>query len=350
MPTLGFVAAFCAVALLAYLAKYSGRLKVSVTQIFAAPASAVYARLVDLNAYKAWSPWLALHPEAAIAITGIGSAEGDRLSWSDERIGSAIIGQHRLTPGQRVEQVLDFALPFRFKARAVWTLVERDGATKVTWSLRGRVGFAMRAFAPTVQGMLALDFRWGLDRLAAELSPGSVPGYSLKVVGRRGVPQLRCVGETWSGPIDQLPEAVPAVVEKVREGLASERVNHVSPGTEGGVAIYLKTHIKQRRSECVVGVVDPGPQSSADLVDRAIPAHTAFVVQLLGSRERLELAWYVAMQAMRMEGYKPDLRVTPFERLTSAVVTEPGDTKATETANAKATVTELHLPIQMGTT
>ena len=74
------------------------------------------------------------------------------------------------------------------------------------------------------------------------------------------------------------------------------------------------------------------------------------MVQLLGSRERLELAWYVAMQAMRMEGYKPDLRVTPFERLTSAVVTEPGDTKATETANAKATVTELHLPIQMGTT
>ena len=76
---------------------------------------------------------------------------------------------------------------FRSAAGASWRFTDHEGKTRATWSLRGRVAFSMRAFAPTVQGAIALDFRHALDRLAGLVEGATRPRYALSYPGLRDI-------------------------------------------------------------------------------------------------------------------------------------------------------------------
>ena len=66
-----------------------------------------------------------------------------------------------------------------------------------------------------------------------------------------------------------------------------------------------------------------------------MPAHRAFTARLQGSRSKLEIAWYLAMQRLSADDLKPDLRIAPFERYLDGA--DRGD--------GNDAVTELHLAI-----
>ena len=175
MTTLLFVLAFCIVAVLVYMARYSARLQVTQTRLIDAPIRDVYAKVADFRRWVEWNPWLEHDAAAATSISAIADQAGSRYAWNSRRAGAASIEHQRLVAPSAIEQRLSFEQPFRFRGRGYWQFTERGGKTEVNWRMKGRVGFSLRAFASTVQGMIALDFRYGLDRLAGLLEPATSP-------------------------------------------------------------------------------------------------------------------------------------------------------------------------------
>lgn len=331
MATLIFVAAFCIVAMLVYMARYSGRIKVFQTRVIDAPLSEVYPRIADFQRWAEWSPWSAFEPEAATTITGKSDTAGSRYTW-ESALGSAGFIEHvRLVARERIEQRLRFKYPFRVRGKSYWQFTDLAGKTEVTWSLKGRVAFSLRAFAATVQGMIALDYRYGLDRLAGLVEPVNAPRYALEYLGVREIPASRYIFSTYTGPLAGLGAAMPKGFAELRQQIASRGI----PPSGAPIAVYVKTNIKLRTTVCHMGI----PIADADcerLLVRNLPAHRAYVVRLQGGYAALEIAWYQAMQRMRIENIQPDQRIPPFERY----LNDPS------TAPENDLLTELHIPLR----
>ena len=216
------------------------------------------------------------------------------------RLGSGTVEHLRVQPGAQIEQQMRVRQPFQFSGRSVWRFAEIGGKTRLSWSLKGRVAFAMRAFAPTVNGTIRLDFRHGLDCLAGLVEPTDAPRYAITYLG---------------------------VCEVAATCYASLR--HEGP------IVYASTDIRRRTTVCYIGVpIVAGDAAGVNV--RELAAHRAYVVRLDGSRAGLEVAWYKAMQRMRVEGVQPDPSRPPFERC----VGHRGQ------FGERGGVTELHLPVR----
>ncbi len=332
MSTLIFVVAFCIVAVLVYMARFSGRLRVSERRIIEAPLAEVYGRVADFHQWGLWNPWLEHEADAVVQISVGSAGEASRYAWDSARIGSAAIEHLRLAALEIIDQRMGFVQPFRFRGRGHWQFRPCAAGTEVIWTMKGRVAFSMRAFAQTIQGMIALDYRYGLDRLASSLEPATAPRYTLSYVGLRDDPGSRYAYSSYSGPLTGLAQALAPGFAELRRQLASLGVAVAG----APLAVYLRTNIKLRTTHCRLGL----PIAESEL--KSIPVHElaphrAFVVRLQGSRKALEIAWYHAMQRLRIENIEPDPRIPPFE-----VYLKDG-----ELVNENDCLTELHLPLRL---
>lgn len=308
MTTLIFIAAFCVVAVLVYMARYSGRVRVNRSRLIDAPIDAVFAQVSDFARWDAWNPWLAHSPEASLSISNPSNKPGSTCAWDSPHAGAgmfALVGSQAAT---RIQHTLRLQQPFVVHGRSTWTFVERDGKTEVSWQLKARVAFFMRAFSPTVRAALDLDCRYGLDRLASLLEPVNAPRYQLALLGVREVPACRYVYQSYEGAIQALPDALRQTLTDLRGQL---RGLGITP-SGAPLAFYLKTNIKLRTTVCLIGL----PVGEADvsaLPVREMPAHVAYGARLQGGPDALELAWYLAMQSLTHAQRKPDQRLPPFE-------------------------------------
>ncbi|MDR7307475.1 SRPBCC family protein [Rhodoferax saidenbachensis] len=328
MSTLLFVAAFCVVAVLVYMARYSGRLNVTQTRLIDAPIDRVYAMVADCRQWAHWSPWLAHSPGETLVLSGQPDAVGGGFSWDSERGGSGQVEQRHLAPYRTVEQQMRLKSPFAIRARSLWSFASVGAQTEVTWTLRGRVAFSMRAFAPTLRGAMALECRAGLDRMASQLEPATAARYDITCVGVQEVPACRYVYETYRGPIDGLPEAREQTIARLQGQLAQHGIAPTGPP----VAVYVQTNVKLRRTVCHIGIPVNAPGFDQMPV-REMPAHQAYAVELQGTHSALEVAWYRAMQSLSLDKLQPDQRLTPFERYTHR-------------QHAGAGLTGLYIPLQ----
>jgi hypothetical protein len=214
---------------------------------------------------------------------------------------------------QALRQRMAFALPFAFKGRSDWRFDPAPGGTQVSWRFKGRVAFTLRAFAATVQGATALDLRFGLDRLAAAVE-ASEPAYRLDYAGLREEAARRCVQLPYRGPLDTLAAELPPCIADVRSRLAAAGL----PADGTAVVHYLKTQLKRRTVDCRVGIElpaeAPAPAVPVGLALQEPPAHTAYLVRFDGPPEALELAWYQAMQRLRVEQREPHPQRPPSAR------------------------------------
>lgn len=305
MSPLLFALALLLMALFVYMGRYSGRVRAEHSRVIAAAPEVVQARVADLAQWQAWNPWLE-HARAASS-----TVDGNTLAWDVPHVGRGQVRPLKAPAPQTLRQRLDFALPFAFRGRSDWRFEPAaGGGTRVTWRFKGRVAFTLRAFAATVQGATALDLRFGLDRLAAALEDGP-PAYQITYVGVQDQPLRHCAQALYRGPLDTLAATLPPLVADVRRqlagaGLAAEGTAHVS---------YLKTQLKRRTIDCRVGVETPGDAAAPDGIKlHEIPPHTAYVLSFDGPPEALELAWYQAMQCLRVEQRRPDPRLPPYAR------------------------------------
>lgn len=214
------------------------------------------------------------------------------------------------TPSRALRQRLDFDLPFACKGRSDWRFEPAPGGTQVSWRFKGRVAFTLRAFAKTVQGATSLDLRFGLDRLAAVLE-NRAPDYTLDYAGLQDQPARLSAQAPYRGPLDTLAAELPPRIADVRARLAAAGL----PGEGTAVVHYLKTQLKLRIVDCRVGVELPSDAAlPTELTLHEQPAHPAYLLRFDGPAEQLEMAWYQAMQRLRVEQRQPDPRLPPYAR------------------------------------
>ena len=307
--TLVFVAAFCLIAVLVYMGRYSGRVRLQQCRLVDAPIAKVFTQVAGLGYWQGWCPWLDGVPDAARSLSGASNAQGSTLRWHSAKASEGLVEHLQLVEHKRIVQTVRLKHPFTVGGRATWTFTECDGKTEVTWSMQARVAFSMRAFAATVKGALALDMRYGLDRLASLLEPANAPRYAITYEGIHDVARCRYVYRSYSGPISALAGEMTASFSSLKQQLAA---CGVAPQGEP-IAVYVKTNIKLRTTVCHLGL----PVGDADVGEmpvREMPAQRAFVVRLRGGYGALELAWYLAMQRITVDGLRADQRIAPFER------------------------------------
>jgi hypothetical protein len=324
-----FILAFCIVALLVYTARYSGRIRVECTRDVEAAAKDAYACVADLRRWPQWSPWLETAPAVDSRHWGPSDAARGSYRWlrGDTNLGCI---EHLSIdrPGGLIEQRLRLWRPFPVRARLRWELAECEGKTRVTCAIRGRVGFSMRAFAATVQAALALDVRYGLDRLARLVEPDDAATYAVRFEGVREIDAVRYAYVEHTGSLDGIAAAMQRAMPGLHDALAEQRV----VATGDPLAIYLRTNAARRTTSCRFAV-PIGDAAVAGVAVATLPAHRAFVATLEGSRSHLELAWYLAMQRLSEAGVRPDLRLTPSERYLRGSTDE------------RSPVTELRIPV-----
>lgn len=306
-----FALALILIAFLAYVGRYSGRLRVERSREIAAPLAEVYAAVADFATWPGWCPWLEHDPAIVLQLAG------QRCSWRAAPAGDYEIVQRIAEPGRRIVQRIVSREPFRYAGQMHWEFTERDGRTLVTWRIKGRVAFALRAFMTTVRGALELDLRYGLDKLAGQLERGGQgAAYRIEYLGLRDVPASRQVSESWQGPISGLRTAVDGAVGRLRQRLAAAAI---APAGEP-VAAFQRTNVKQGTTACRIGI--PVADEVVALETATTPAHRAWVVRLSGDRAALDIAWYEAMQRLRIDDCQPDPAIPPVERYLGDTLTE----------------------------
>ncbi len=135
-----------------------------------APASTVYAYIIDLHRWQEWSPWEGLDPALVREYTGAKSGVGARYAWRGNRkagCGSMEIVAAEPTTG--IDVAVAFEKPIKSTSTSSLRLAPEGAATRVTWTMVGPHSFFSRLAQPlgVFDRMLGKDFDKGLLRLKA---------------------------------------------------------------------------------------------------------------------------------------------------------------------------------------
>lgn len=123
-------------------------------------ASDVYPLVVNLESWRAWSPWEGLDPNLKRTYSGPERGVDARYEWSgNDAVGAGHMIIERADEDRLVILRLEFERPWKAKNQVEILLEELSGGTKVSWTMLGTSPFPMKV----VGLFLNLDARIGKD-------------------------------------------------------------------------------------------------------------------------------------------------------------------------------------------
>lgn len=138
--------------------------------VIKAPAEALFARINDLRAWQAWSPWQRKDPAMRQVYSGPDAGLGATQAWE----GNAQVGKGMMTiiesdPVHRVALRLAFEKPFKATNIVEFTLVPVGDDTEVIWSMHGPANLMTKIMdlLMNMDRMCGRDFEAGLANLKA---------------------------------------------------------------------------------------------------------------------------------------------------------------------------------------
>jgi hypothetical protein len=146
----------------------------------AAPPESAFARVNDLHAWGAWSPYEQTDPQMKRTYDGPPSGTGTVYAWN----GNNEVGEGRMTIVQSdapslIAIELEFFRPFTATNTATFTFAPTSAGTGVTWAMDGRKNFLAKALhlVMNMDKMVGRDFEKGLVALKtlAENAPAQKP-------------------------------------------------------------------------------------------------------------------------------------------------------------------------------
>lgn len=158
----------CVAVLAAIVAMRPPAFAVERSTIIAAPAEAAFEQVNDLHAWRAWSPFEKYDPDLKRTYDGPSAGAGASYGWS----GNGRAGQGRMTIEQSdrpslISIKLEFQRPFPATNFVTFSFQAAQGGTKVTWNMRGRNNFMVKAFSlfMNMEKMVGREFEEGLANL-----------------------------------------------------------------------------------------------------------------------------------------------------------------------------------------
>ncbi len=146
----------------------------------AAPPEAVYALVSDFQKWPSWSPWEELDPTMKKTFGGAAGTVGATYHWVSDKddVGEGEMTITAVKPNESIDYKLEFIKPFASTNQTGFTLVPKDGATEVTWSMSGPKNFMMKAMMlfMDMDSMIGKDFEKGLARIKTQAeATGAAP-------------------------------------------------------------------------------------------------------------------------------------------------------------------------------
>lgn len=151
-------------------------MNVSTSKFIAAPPMKVFPYINDLRKFNEWSPWAKMDPNSTIVFAGPSSGVGASFSWTgNEQVGEGTETIVKSAPGSLVELRLDFVKPMKGTSYAYFYLEPLGKGTKVTWGMRSRKNFIMKAVGLFMDcGKMMTDiFNQGLENLDKTVMSGA---------------------------------------------------------------------------------------------------------------------------------------------------------------------------------
>jgi hypothetical protein len=142
----------------------------------AAPPDEVFARVDDLRAWDAWSPWKELDPNPKTTLSDPSSGKGATITWAgNEQIGEGSMTIVESRPGESVDLEQVFIRPFPGKARIAFTFAPEAGGTRVTWKMDGANDFLGKAMCMLMDmdALLGKDISQALANMKAVVEKGA---------------------------------------------------------------------------------------------------------------------------------------------------------------------------------
>jgi hypothetical protein len=137
------------------------------TSIGTAPDK-IFPLINDFKHWSSWSPYEKKDPAMKRAFSGAASGQGAVYEWD----GNSQVGKGRIeiidaSAPSRVTIKLDMIKPMEGHNIVDFTLEPRDGATQLTWAMRGRCAYVHKVMGLVLNmdKMIGRDFEIGLANL-----------------------------------------------------------------------------------------------------------------------------------------------------------------------------------------
>jgi uncharacterized protein YndB with AHSA1/START domain len=128
----------------------------------------IFALISDFHQWGGWSPWEQRDPAMKRSFSGAERGKGAVYAWDGNRnVGAGRMEILEAEPPSRVLIKLDFIKPFEGHNTAEFTMLPQDGATTVSWVMKGPAPFmakVMHVFI-NMDRMIGKDFEAGLANL-----------------------------------------------------------------------------------------------------------------------------------------------------------------------------------------
>ena len=141
-----------------------------------APATEVYAHVVNLRNWQAWGVWFKRDPNMSIVYSGPESTVGMKSQWISEQEGSGEMEVIAIEPNKRFIYALYFP-EMDMGSTGEFIFTQEQGRTNVTWMDYGDVGInpVNRYFALFMDEIIGSDFEVGLENLKLLSESHSMP-------------------------------------------------------------------------------------------------------------------------------------------------------------------------------
>jgi len=171
LKVLGIVAVVVLVAvagILAYAATKPDDFRVQRSASIKAPPDKIYAQIVDLHGWAAWSPYEKKDPAMKRTFSGAASGKGAVYEWDgDKNVGAGRMEIVEAAAPSKVGIKLDFLKPFEGHNTAEFTMVPSGDGTNVTWAMYGPSPYIAKVMGTffNMDRMIGDDFAAGLANL-----------------------------------------------------------------------------------------------------------------------------------------------------------------------------------------
>jgi hypothetical protein len=173
LKTMAVIAAVLAVVvagILIYAVTKPDSFSVKRTANVKAPAERIYALIVDLHGWGAWSPYEKKDPDMKRTFSGAAQGKGARYEWDGNKNVGA--GRMEIIDAQAPSKVLiklDFLKPFEGHNTAEFTVNPAGDNTNVTWAMYGPTSYVFKVMGifMDIDKMIGNDFAAGLANLKA---------------------------------------------------------------------------------------------------------------------------------------------------------------------------------------
>jgi len=316
-----------------YIATLDANYDVKQRRTIKAPVEVVFKIVNDFKHWQYWGPWYEIDTTIVASFPDVTLGVGASYTWTGKD-GGGSIKTISLIPNKEIIQQIDFGMGTT--PEVYWEFNKIGTETEVTWGMRGKSGFAEKAYFLTQGGIeksLSPMYSRGLELLEQYLVK-EMEKYSIEIKGVVDYGGGFYLYQTTSSKIEEIDtkmdEMFPAIVKFMTD-------NNIEPSGK----LFSITHKwDEKNNTTMFSTCIPVKErviTTGNVLTGFLQPQKTFKTILKGNYKHSKEAWESAFKAIEKQGFSFIENKDAFEVYTVS----PHDT-----AHPAEWVTEIYIPIK----